>query len=96
MQGIKSKITFVYLSRTLEWERRLPEDMRKQVQPSKDPGNPTSLPSSGKFKEFPNISTYLQFNPSAEMANLISDLCGWIVLNNKDAFRAALGVTADN
>ena len=84
-------ITFVYLSRTLAWENLLPADLRKEVQPTKGASNPTNVAEHGEFKNFPNISTYTQMNPSAQLANLLADMCGWVVLNNADAFRKALG-----
>ncbi|EGD75059.1 hypothetical protein PTSG_06717 [Salpingoeca rosetta] len=90
--GFRANVTWVYLSRTLEWERRLPADLRKAVQPKHGADNPTNLPDSGHFKNFPNINTYLQLYPSAEMANMIADMCGWVVKNNVDAFKTALGM----
>lgn len=91
-QGIKANITFVYLSRTLGWEQQLPSDLRKQIQPELDPSNPSNLIDKGTFKNFPNINTYLQVNPSVSLANMISHMCGWIVKHNQDFFRLALGI----
>eukprot|EP00056_Hartaetosiga_gracilis_P020564 m.20202 g.20202 ORF g.20202 m.20202 type:complete len:571 (+) comp8552_c0_seq2:82-1794(+) len=89
--GFTAQVTFVYLSRTLGWEKLLPADIRKHITPSKDPNNPTNVISKGTFKNFPNISTYTQLHPAAELANLISDMCGWIIAHNAEAFKRALG-----
>ena len=90
--AIDINVTFVYLSRVLEWESRLSSDMRARVVPS-DPGaasDPSQLMRSGEFKAFPNYETTVA-DMTPGKARLLYELSGWVVKNNGDAFRRALG-----
>eukprot|EP00049_Salpingoeca_infusionum_P001543 m.49206 g.49206 ORF g.49206 m.49206 type:complete len:571 (+) comp11080_c0_seq1:105-1817(+) len=88
--GMKVNLTVVYLARALQWEAALPSDLRTQIQPAVDPQNPSNLHKGGTFEDFPNVSTYGDVHPSALLANMLSDLAGWIVYANKNIFKKAL------
>lgn len=82
-------VTWVYLGRALEWERRLPAETRKLVQPTKNANDPSVLRSRGSYALFPHIPTSkLHYTPG--LANLLSNLAGWVVQQNQDLFVQAL------
>ncbi|GBG24211.1 Hypothetical Protein FCC1311_004292 [Hondaea fermentalgiana] len=87
--GHDVNVTWVYLSRALEWERRLPEETRKLVQPRKHVDDPTSLRRHGPFTSFPHIPTS-KLHYSAELANLLANLAGWVFQQNIELFEQAL------
>ena len=90
--GIEVNVTWVYLSRAGEWERRLPAEVRAKLQPAVDDpyADYGETVKGGEYAGFPHYSTgSLAFSPAA--ANALADLTGWTVLNNADTFRKALG-----
>ena len=83
--GFTSQITFVYLGRLLSWENKLPEEIRVLVQPSSGGGDLGSDVESGPFSGFPHYTT-LAGGINAERANLLSNMVGWSVLENRKLF----------
>ena len=83
--GVELNITFIYLSRAFEWEDALPDAIRAQVVPLLNPADPASLPLTGEFKLFPHFLTS-ELHYSAKQASLLSHLCAWVVLNNREHF----------
>ena len=92
--GIKTKVTIVYLSRFLKWEERLPADIARQLYVNDGTTNtqqdPSAMAPSGKFSNFPNLNTFTQLNPTIPITNLLSEMCGSLIVENADFFRAAL------
>jgi len=89
--GVDVNITWVYLSRTLEWERQLPAEIRRHVQPHnrRDIDDTAKLASSGPFSLFPHYGTQ-KLHVSAAEANLLVEMTGWIIHQNKELFEMAL------
>ena len=93
--GIRSDVTFVYLSRVGEWERQLTDELRALVVPA----NQSTLDygheiASGPFALFPNYRTGMDVYSPAK-ANLLADLAGWSVLSAADMFRDMLEPGSD-
>jgi hypothetical protein len=88
--GFKVNMTFVYLSRAVAWEALLPDEVRAHVVPAKQPTNPASTAKKGPFKNFPHYSDVGQLELSLAQANLLADLTGWTVLQNKEIFAELL------
>ena len=85
--GITTEITWVYLSRAPKWEELLSADMQKYVVPPSGGLNVTV--KSGHFKHFPHYTTEAA-SIDYRRANLLSNLQGWVVKENKDLFEAIL------
>jgi hypothetical protein len=87
--GHKVKIIFAYLGRAPQWEDKLPQEIRDQVVPDKDPENLVNTIDHGKYKHFPHFAT-----SGAELdykqANLLADFTGWVVKSHEDMFREVL------
>lgn len=84
--GFEVDVTFVYLGRLSVWEKMLPADMQSRVIPTD--GNPDDLSNtidSGEFKHFPHYQTAGGLLSYAQ-SNLLSDMTGWSVLQNKELF----------
>jgi hypothetical protein len=90
--GLTVNVTWVYLSRAFNWEKRLPSDVRSMFPPDSDPTNlPKNLPFEQlQYTNFPNFITFtqLQFFPGS--ANLLTNLCGWVIKANAKLFQALL------
>lgn len=88
--GWHVNVTWNYLSRIGQWEEFLPKELQDLVVPkadeNKDYGHTVA---SGPFQNFPHYSTNEAYF-SQERANLLGELTGWSVLNNKAIFQAAL------
>mmetsp|Transcript_19857 Transcript_19857/g.48580 ORF Transcript_19857/g.48580 Transcript_19857/m.48580 type:complete len:574 (-) Transcript_19857:309-2030(-) len=84
-EGIRVNVTFVYLSRTKEWEAQLREEVQSKVVPKKNPDDPSSLPS-GTFDNFPNFNTFTQLRLTAPQANLLFHLSSWVIRTNREFF----------
>jgi len=83
--GHEVRLTMVYMSRAYEWEAKLQPNVAAQVAPQRGLQLPTALPSNGTFKDFPHPSiTNLHLTHS--MANMLSDLAWWVVVNNEKVF----------
>jgi len=87
--GIKVNITWMYLGRTFQWEQALSAEMKALVIPEENPDDPTSLRKTGPFIGFPNIPTF-SLRVAPDLANLLSDLTGWIITQNFDLFSSFL------
>mmetsp|Transcript_24988 Transcript_24988/g.34765 ORF Transcript_24988/g.34765 Transcript_24988/m.34765 type:complete len:645 (-) Transcript_24988:46-1980(-) len=94
-QGVRGNRTvdviWVYLGRAFNWENKLPEWLRTQIAPEEK--NTKVLPGkNSSFPFFPHYPTWpLDMTP--EQANLLADLSGWVVDNNKEVF---LNFLSDN
>mmetsp|Transcript_25822 Transcript_25822/g.56115 ORF Transcript_25822/g.56115 Transcript_25822/m.56115 type:complete len:464 (-) Transcript_25822:70-1461(-) len=88
--GHNVTVTWVYLSRCTEWEKQLPKPVRELVVPRKNAADPSKLRTKGPFKYFPHIPTRV-LHYTREQANLLANLAGWVVEQNKDLFVQALG-----
>jgi hypothetical protein len=85
-------VTWVYLSRVGGWEARLQPGLRSLVVPNvSDPNRDYGQTiRTGPYAAFPHFSTSeLQY--TVEATNLLAHQTGWVVLNNADTFRQALG-----
>ena len=85
-------VTWVYLSRATEWEKALPGEVRKKF--PTDP-SPDVLPGADAglgWLNFPNFNTFTQLTVPAQAANALSNLCGWVVQQNKELFQKAFDV----
>ena len=86
-------VTWVYLSRVGDWERRLSPAMAAKVVPEAPKDKPVdygTTMSSGAFEGFPGMPTSsLDYTPG--QANMLADLTGWVVKHNADVFERALG-----
>ena len=83
--GVQFKFTFVYLSRCAAWEGKLPAALQKIITPTS--GQKTK---SGPFKNFPHYDDTAQLQLTPEQVNLLSDMTGWAVMQNKELFINAL------
>mmetsp|Transcript_11118 Transcript_11118/g.33266 ORF Transcript_11118/g.33266 Transcript_11118/m.33266 type:complete len:567 (-) Transcript_11118:1702-3402(-) len=88
--GIKVTVTWVYLTRMTAWEAELPADIQANVVPKKNPSDPSSLPTSGPFENFPHYTDVAQSSLTAPQANLLADMMGWTIGANLDVFKDAL------
>lgn len=84
--GLNVEITFSYLGRLKEWERRLPIDLKSYFIPKIDTEDLSNDISTGPFKGFPHYAT-LGGDVSYEKANALSDLTGWSVHQHADLFK---------
>ena len=80
--GQEVEMVWIYHGRCFEWESRLNDDMYDQVTPRRNKDDPAELPSSGDFEDFPHFSTGVN-GRNFEQANLLADLSGWIIHENK-------------
>ena len=87
--GQKVTVTWVYICRATEWEKRLSPDMQSVTVPTTQADNLGHNIESGPFKGFPNFGTAFA-NLDDSQSNLLADFVGWTVLNNKDVFINAL------
>ena len=88
--GRKVQVTFVYLGRLSAWESKLSADMQSRVIPTD--GNPSDLSNtidSGDFKHYPHYTTAGGLL-SPEQTNLLADMTGWSILQNKELFQSIL------
>lgn len=81
--GQEVEMVWIYHGRCFEWESRLSEEMYDQVTPRRNKDDPAELPSTGAFKDFPHFSTGVN-GRNFEQANLLADLTGWIIHENKE------------
>lgn len=91
--GQKVKVLWIYLARATNWEAQLSPEMQELVLPD-DPSNQANSIDHGPYKDFPWYMTALD-DIAYHRANLLADLCGWVVLQNQHLFRAALGMEAN-
>lgn len=91
--GLTVNVTWVYLSRAFNWESRLPNDVKAMFPTEQDPTiSPNHLPLEQlEYTNFPNFNTFLQLRFFNGSANLLSNLCGWVVKENAKIFQAVLG-----
>lgn len=82
-----------YLGRALNWEAQLSDEMKELVVPTTDPYNQANTIDHGPFKGFPHFPTTLAYE-NIRQSNLLSNLEGWIVQQNQELFRQALGLAA--
>jgi hypothetical protein len=84
------EVTWVYMSRLFEWEARLSPEMQALVVP---PGaaalDASETIQDGPFRKFPHYPTS-GGGVSPERANLLADLTGWTVRQNKEVFERML------
>ena len=84
--GLEVDLTWVYLSRCLEWERRLRPEVKAKVVPKHGVNDPMKRVQGGPFDGFPHYPTgRLHYTP--EQANLVAALGEWVVLANEPLFR---------
>jgi hypothetical protein len=83
---MRVNVTWVYLSRALEFEKRLPPDLRALVQPAKDADDPSSLVNHGPFDRFPHYPTSDLFGYTMQQANMLTHLTCWVVQQNAAHF----------
>jgi len=89
--GMKVKVVWIYLGRSLNWEQQLNDEMKAKVIPEEDPYNQANTIKTGPFRSFPHYQTAIaSINP--ERANLLADLVGWTIYQNQNLFREALGM----
>lgn len=88
--GIVVNVTWVYLSRLEAWENQLVDEVKKHVTPTFDPSDPAKGAPEGPFHNFPHYQDVSQLELSPEQTNLLADLTGWMVMQNKDVFQRAL------
>lgn len=91
--GFETEVTFVYLSRLGAWEAALSPEMQAMVVPTD--GNPADYSNTidkGEFRHFPHYTTSGGLL-SAQQTNLLADMTGWSVLQNKALFQRILGGT---
>ena len=91
--GFTVNVTWVYLSRAYNWEKKLPTDVHAMFPTAEDPTQlPTNLPFLQlEYTNFPNFITFTQLQFFDGSANLLSNLCGWVIKANKEIFQAVLG-----
>ena len=69
--------------------------MRSSVERGRvDPGTDV-LPGADAglgWLNFPNFNTFTQLTVPAQAANALSNLCGWVVQQNKELFQKAFDV----
>ena len=87
--GISTQVTFVYLSRLLEWEKQLPPDMQELFVPAEpeDAADPSVTIKSGPFLQFPNYPT-ISSGENYERGNALASMTGWTIRNNAELFRS--------
>ena len=91
--GITVNVTWVYLSRAYNWEKRLPADVRDMFPTVEDPTVlPGNLPLDKlEYTNFPNFVTFTQLRFFNGSSNLLSNLGGWVIKANKEIFQQILG-----
>jgi len=88
--GRRVNVTWVYLSRCIEWEKQLPTSVRLFVTPELHPDDHSSLRLTGPFSSFPHYATS-KLHYSAVQANMMTNMAGWVVKKNRHIFEMALG-----
>ena len=86
-QGFRAQVTFVYLGRLSQWEEKLSPEMKKLIVPTgfnSDLGNDIKC---GPFANFPHYTT-LAGGINYERANLLGNMVGWSILENKELFQS--------
>ncbi len=89
--GIETEVVFVYLGRTFNWEKKLSNEMKHLLVPS-DPteaSNPAKNIDKGPFRSFPHYPTICALE-NAERANVLADLTGWTIRQNRELFERVL------
>ena len=84
--GFEVDVTFVYMGRLNIWEKSLSVDMQTRIIPTD--GNPDDMSNTidnGEFKHYPHYQTAAGLLTYAQ-SNLLADMSGWSVLQNKDLF----------
>jgi hypothetical protein len=81
-----------YLGRALNWEAQLTAEMKELVVPTTDPYNQANTIDHGPFKGFPHFPTTLAYE-NIRQSNLLSNFEGWIVQQNEELFKQALGLS---
>ncbi len=79
---MRVNVTWVYLSRAMEFERRLCADLRALVQPAQDIDDPSSLIDHGALAKFPHYPTADLFGYTIQQANMLAHLTAWVVQSN--------------
>mmetsp|Transcript_14616 Transcript_14616/g.49504 ORF Transcript_14616/g.49504 Transcript_14616/m.49504 type:complete len:565 (+) Transcript_14616:92-1786(+) len=87
--GQRVNVTWVYLSRDFGWEAQLSSEMYDLVVPADGADDPSVTVQGGPFHGFPHYLTSAA-HMSVERANILADLCGWVVQQNIDLFRQAM------
>ena len=85
--GQEVQVTFVYLSKATEFEDALPDEVKEVV--ATGTNDPTDLIQDGPFKYFPHYSTGAA-EITYKQANLLANMCAWVVEKNVEIFRKAL------
>jgi hypothetical protein len=81
--GLKVKITFFLLGRVYNWEKLLPEDLKKQVV-APGPEDPSNIPKSGAFPYFPNYPTISHLHLTKARVSLLAHLTSWVAVENAE------------
>jgi hypothetical protein len=89
--GFNTQLTIVYTNRVQGWEAQLSEEMYELVVPEneEDRDNMSIDIKTGPFHDFPHYLTS-GADLNHERANLLADLHGWVVLENKELFQSIL------
>lgn len=84
--GFEVELTIAYLSRLGAWEASLSPEMQSMVVPNDgDASDYSNTIDSGDFKHFPHYITAGGLL-SPQQTNLLADMTGWSVLQNKELF----------
>ena len=98
--GHRVSVMWVYLSRVKNWEELIsdadlydllvPETTDEELAFNRYGFDPSALTESIEFDRFPHYPTVGAIQLTAEKANILADLSGWVVATNAELFRAAL------
>ena len=85
--GFRAQITFVYLGRLSSWESKLSNEMKNLIVPS---GLNCDLSNDIKFGPYANFPHYTTLGGgiNSERANLLGNMVGWSILENKELFQS--------
>jgi predicted acylesterase/phospholipase RssA len=90
--GIRTQITFVYLSRAKNWEAKLRPALKNKFVPPVAANTTVNYGQNirnGEFKGFPNYATSAR-TTSFRKANALSNFAAWTIIENEQMFRAIL------
>jgi hypothetical protein len=88
-QGLEFEITFVYSGRLSAWEKKLSPEMYELVVPKTNSEDLSVTVDEGPFQDFPHYNT-TGGSINSERANLLANLNGWSVMENKELFQNIL------
>ena len=87
--GINISLTIAYLGRLKKWEELLTPEMQKLLIPEEDADDLSVDVEKGIFRDFPHYATSGAMI-NYERANVLADLTGWSVLQNRELFEKIL------